>query len=352
MTRVRGQRAVVALSGGVDSAVAAALLLEQGWNVEAVSLRLWDAPRASDRICSDWRDAAAVADHLAIPHTVLDRRATFEREVVGPFVEGYVSGRTPNPCMACNSRFKLGDLLRWAESRNASHVATGHYARIVTGDDRSPRLARASDPARDQSYFLFELDTAQLARTLFPVGTFTKADIRDFARARKLPVADKKESQDLCFGSPADLVASRGCAGRTGEVVDRSGVRLGRHDGVERFTVGQRRGLRIPHERPLYVQSVDAEQARLVVGPEPPVASSILLRSFRASPGRLENVSVQVRHRARPVPASLDRGDETLVRVRFESPVTAPTPGQAAVVYRDDVVLGGGWIERVDGPDG
>ena len=339
------RRAIVALSGGVDSAVAAALLLDAGWEVEAVSLRLWDSPRGGDRICSDWRDAGRVASHLGIPHAVLDRRDIFEKEVVTPFVEEIAAGRTPNPCMACNSRFKLGDLLRWADARGASHVATGHYARIAIDDVGVARLRRGRDPRRDQSYFLFQLAAADLSRTLFPLGDLTKDEVRDLARARALPVAEKGDSQDLCFGLPRDLVAARGRAGGAGEIVDLSGTVVGQHRGIERFTVGQRRGLGVSYPRPLYVQSTDPDRSRVVVAPARPATQQIVVGSYGPDTDRLRDVAVQIRHQSSPHKASVVPIGSRWVEVRFEAPVVAATPGQAAVVYRGDLVMGGGWIE-------
>jgi tRNA-specific 2-thiouridylase len=336
------------MSGGVDSSVAAALLIEEGWRVEAVSLRLWDAPERGDRICSNWHDAGRVAKHLGIPHHILDRRALFEREVVTPFVDGYADGQTPNPCMACNSRFKLGELLDWAQERGAQKVATGHYARI-TMDRGRPVLCRGHDPARDQSYFLFELGEEQLEKSLFPVGHLTKSEVRAHARRLDIPVADKLESQDLCFGRPADLVAMRGRGRRAGEIVNQDGRTLGRHSGIEHFTIGQRRGLGVSGVAPLYVQGTDPETARVFVADTPPSASTITVRDFRLiSSGTKEGeVQVQIRHRQEPIPAVVEEISGSRARIRFDSAVFAATPGQAAVAYRGDSVVGGGWIESV-----
>src|ERR1051326_1051648 len=280
---------VVAMSGGVDSSVAAALMLESGARVEGVSLRLWDSARRDDRVCSDYRDAGRVADALGIPHSTIDERASFERGVVSSFVEAYASGRTPNPCVACNSDFKLGVLLDWARRRGADFVATGHYARVERHAGRTV-LRRARDVTRDQSYFLFSLTAEQLARSLFPLGEKTKTEVRAIAAELGLPVAAKRDSQDLCFGDPAELVRSRGAGGTPGEIVDGDGRVLGRHEGVEGFTIGQRRGLRVAGKRPVYVGSIDGAASRIVVGAAPPLAQVVCCREWSwsgrpASPG-------------------------------------------------------------------
>ena len=340
-------RIAVALSGGVDSSVAAALLLEAGFEVEAVSLRLWDSPRRDDRICSDVRDAAAVAAALRIPHYVLDERERFEREVVGAFVRDAASGRTPSPCVACNSRFKLGLLLDWALARGADRVATGHYARVVHEDARS-LLLRSADPDRDQSYFLFELRREQLARAVFPLGDLTKDEVRTIARRLGLPSAEKRDSQDLCFGAPAALVAARGHGGREGRIVDGSRREVGRHAGVERFTVGQRRGLGIAAQSPLYVHAI--EGADVVVGAAPPRAVGLEASGWNWLSDRREGVAeplvARLRSRAPGVAAFAEEIGPGRVRLRFPEPAVAVAPGQAAVLYREDQVVGGGWIDR------
>lgn len=342
-------RIVVAMSGGVDSSVVAALLLERGFRVEGASLRLWDSTRRDDRVCSDAHDAAAVARALGIPHATIDERGRFEREVVTGFVRDTAAGRTPNPCMACNSGFKLGVLLEWARARGADAVATGHYARIRDDDDR-PRLLRARDPARDQSYFLFELRTEQLRRARFPIGDLTKDEVRALARRFALPTAEKLDSQDLCFGAPSALVAARGLGARTGAVVDLGGRVLGRHAGVEAFTVGQRRGLGIAAPTPLYVQETRGATAEVVVGPMPPRACGLEARSWNwigtpPSPGRAPLIA-KLRSRHVGVPAVVERAEGDRVRLSFPDGALSVTPGQAVVLYDADEVLGGGWIER------
>ena len=345
--------AVVAMSGGVDSSVAAALLLEAGYRVEGVTLRLWDSARRDDRICSDHRDAARVAAALGIPHTLIDQREAFERTVVGPFVAAYAAGRTPSPCVACNSEFKLGVLFDRALERDAERVATGHYARLGRGDGGLV-LRRARDTARDQSYFLFALRRRQLAHIHFPLGDLTKAEVRGRAAALDLPVAAKRDSQDLCFGDAAALVQARGRGGGGGDVVDEAGRRLGEHVGIERFTIGQRRGLGIASATPLYVRALDARGARVVVGSAPPRCSSLIAREWNwlgEVPREGEPVLAQIRSRQPPLPAWVRSDREGSVRVDFARPALAVAPGQAVVVYRADEVVGGGWIERVSRAD-
>jgi len=343
---MRRPLAVVAMSGGVDSSVAAALLLREGYHVEGVSLRLWDSPRRDDRVCSDHRDAAGVAKALGIEHTEIDRREAFERSVVAPFVAEYARGRTPNPCVACNGDFKLGVLVDWALRRGADFVATGHYARLRPAA-AGLRLCSARDSARDQSYFLFSLRREQLSKTRFPLGDWTKDDVRRHAAALGLPVASKPDSQDLCFGDPASLVRSRGLGGTPGMIVDEGGNVLGRHGGVESFTIGQRRGMRIAAGAPLYVRSLDAGGSRVVVGPRSPRALGVVACgwTWTGEPaGRAERLTAQVRYRHRPVEASVVMQSEDRARVDFEEPVIAATPGQAVVLYHGETVVGGGWI--------
>lgn len=339
--------AVVAMSGGVDSSVAAAELRDAGYRVLGVSLRLWDSARRDDRICSDSRDARRVADHLGIEHVELDRRAEFEATVVGPFVSAYAGGATPNPCVACNGRFKLGALVDWALAQGADAVATGHYARVRREGPRM-RLLRGADEARDQSYFLFEVAARALERTLFPVGDLTKDEVRTRARARRLPVSEKPDSQDLCFGSPAALVAARGRSRGPGSVVDEDGRRLGTHAGIEHFTVGQRRGLGIPAPSPMYVRALESDRREVVVG-RFPESLGLLARDWTwlsepAPPD--EPLIARIRARDPGRRATVEPAPANRWRVWFGAAAPAVTPGQAVVVYRGDEVAGGGWIEQ------
>ena len=261
-------KVAVAMSGGVDSSVAAGLLVEQGYDVQGVSLRMWEG-NAGPRVCSDHRGAKEVAAELGIPHTLIDLRGQFADTVVRPFAEDYLRGRTPNPCVACNRDFKFGTLLKWAKERGIDHVATGHYARIVREEvDGRVALFRGADSAKDQSYFLFALSHDQLAHSLFPLGEMYKSDVRKLARTLGLPVADRLESQDICFGDYKALVESYARENELsgGDVIDRSGNVLGRHSGIHGVTIGQRKGLGISASRPLYVVDIDEESKRVVLG--------------------------------------------------------------------------------------
>jgi tRNA-uridine 2-sulfurtransferase len=349
---VWGKKIVVAMSGGVDSSVAAALLVEQGYDVQGVSLRMWEENQGP-RVCSDHRGAAEVAKQLGISHTLVDLRAQFIDTVVKPFAGDYLRGRTPNPCVACNRDFKLGTLLRWAGEQGAEYVATGHYARIERdGSSGAVSLRRGADRGKDQSYFLFALSREQLARTLFPLGEMQKTDVREHARHLGLPAAEREESQDICFGDYKALVASY--AGENdltgGEVVDRGGKVLGRHAGIHGVTIGQRRGLGISGAEPLYVVDIDDQSKRVVVGKKGELDSiGLIARSVNwlddGSEGEFA-AEVQIRYRAPAAPCVIRRLDGDACEVRFTEAVAAVTPGQAAVFFRGERVLGGGWIER------
>jgi tRNA-uridine 2-sulfurtransferase len=348
----RKQKVIVAMSGGVDSSVAATLLLEAGYDVAGVSLRLWEYQHEDPKNCSDYRGAEKVANLLGIPHTLLDFRSGFMSQVVEPFARSYVEGRTPNPCVACNRDFKLGVLLEWAKAQGADYVATGHYARLrrdpATGH---ASLARGADRNKDQSYFLFALSQDQLTHALLPLGDMEKAEVRGVARCLGLPVADKPESQDVCFGDYRSFVESlvdpHDLPG--GEIVDRSGKVLGRHDGVHRLTIGQRKGLGISSPYPLYVLEIDETTKRVVVGKKQELSCQRLVArsvNWIEPPDKEEfSAEVQVRYRAPSIPCQV-RVHNGKCEARFEEAFPAVTPGQAAVFYRGDQVLGGGWIER------
>jgi tRNA-specific 2-thiouridylase len=348
-------KVVVAMSGGVDSSVTAGLLVEQGYNVEGVSLRLWEGER-KQRSCSDHRGAAEVAAQLGILHTLIDARSEFAESVVRPFVADYLEGRTPNPCVACNRDFKLGVLLDWAKAHGADYVATGHYAR-VSHDANTGRasLARGADRNKDQSYFLFALSQEQLSQTLFPLGEMEKVEVRGAARRLGLPVADRPESQDVCFGDYRSFVESLANPEdiHGGEIVDRSGKVLGRHDGLHRLTIGQRKGLGISSPHPLYVVEIDEASRRVVVGEKDElnrqgfVADSL---NWIEPPDTEEfSAEVQVRYRSSAVPCRVRVHDDGSCEARFEESFPSVAPGQAAVFYDGDRVLGGGWIERALG---
>jgi len=349
------ERVVVAMSGGVDSAVAAARCVRAGYDVVGISLRL--ARDGSGSCCSldDFHDARAVADRLGFPHYVFDFTDAFEAAVVRPFVAEYLAGRTPNPCARCNQHVKFDLLWRRARELGATRLATGHYARI--GRDPAsglPVLRAAADPAKDQTYFLFGLDAAALARTLFPIGDATKAEVRAEARALGLPVADKPESMEVCFvprGDAAGFVARNAPAAalRPGAIVDEDGATVGRHDGVHRFTVGQRRGLGLGGGVARYVRRIDAGTGTVTVAAGDRlcarglVARDVSWSSGRA-PARGTDLGVRIRHRHALLPARVVDSEDGTVAVAFTGAGPAVTPGQAAVFYRDDVVLGGGWI--------
>ena len=347
---------VVAMSGGVDSSVAAALAVEQGFEVIGVSMQLsGDASRCCSLADAD--DARRVAEQLGIRFFVANYAERFRDEVVLPFADEYLAGRTPIPCVACNTRFKFAHLLERARVFGATQVATGHYARI----DRDPatglrRLRRGSDRGKDQSYFLFELSQAQLERACFPVGELSKREVRERARELALKTADKPESQEICFvpdGDYARVVESLRPEARelTGEIVDDEGRVLGHHAGVHHFTVGQRRGLGISADRPLYVRRIEARSQRVVVADAPGLLAQaaelvdVHWVSGEAPCAPIE-ARVQVRHRHEPALAKIESRGPGRALLRFAEPVRAVAPGQAAVFYDADVTLGGGWIRE------
>ena len=347
-------RVVVAMSGGVDSSVAAALLVEQGHDVVGISLRLADPKVSGDDAtggcCSidDFADARRVADKLGFPHYVLNMTREFHETVVQPFAEDYLAGRTPLPCAKCNEVVKFDLLVTRALALGASHVATGHYARVENG-----RLLTGADRAKDQSYFLFSIPPSNLDRVLFPVGHLTKPEVRAIAKAKGLPVHEKPESQELCFVPTGDYAGwlERFAPDRApgeGDLVDASGAVVGRHPGAHRYTVGQRKGLGSGRKNPLYVIQVDAPNNRVVVGEEDALERDTLTAArvtWLGEPRFGTKVRVKIRHRNDPSDAVLESLDGGRVRVRFDAPRRAIAPGQAAVFYDGDHVLGGGWIE-------
>ncbi|MHB8764091.1 MAG: tRNA 2-thiouridine(34) synthase MnmA [Deferrisomatales bacterium] len=346
------RRVAVALSGGVDSSVAAALLREQGHEVVGFTLKVWD----SSRCCSldDAEDARRVARHLGIPFYVLDVRAEFEREVIGPFVDAYARGLTPSPCVWCNRRIKFRWLLARARALGCEVLATGHYARL-DGEPGARRLRRGLDPTKDQSYFLVPDAPGDLDRLWFPLGALAKAEVRAEAARRGLPVAAKAESQDVCFVPDGDLEAflrpRLPAPAAPGEVVDGQGRVLGRHRGVHAYTVGQRRGLGVAAAEPLYVLRVEAGANRLVLAPRAALfAREFALRDpvwLAPVPPALE-CSVKIRSTA-PAVACRVEGAGGQTRVTCAEPQFAVAPGQFAALYAGDQVLGGGWIGAGDG---
>ncbi|MGB8031651.1 MAG: tRNA 2-thiouridine(34) synthase MnmA [Terracidiphilus sp.] len=369
----------VAMSGGVDSSTAAAILAREGKGsaasrhaVVGLTLQLWDqtrlkgkhgipdAPKAG-RCCSldDVYDARRVAEHLEIPYYVVNQEERFERDVVRPFVDEYLAGRTPIPCSLCNNHIKFGQLLKTARSIGAERIATGHYA-VNEFDEKRGRwiLKRPADLAKDQTYFLFGLTQEQLARTLFPLGHMTKPEVRETARKHGLMLAEKPDSQEICFVPGGDYkqfitayLEEQGEATpeMAGELVAANGEVMGRHAGIHNFTVGQRKGLGVASAAPLYVINIDAASHRVTVGAD----AELTTRSLRArelnwiSIAELtepKRVKVKIRHRHEPAWATLEmRGAEEAIAT-FDEPQRAVTPGQAAVFYDGDEVVGGGWI--------
>jgi len=342
-----GRRVAIALSGGVDSAVAAALLQRQGLDLQGVHLRLSPMAAPSDRV-------EALAHYLGIPLTVLDLQAEFTREVVEYFVSEYVRGRTPNPCVRCNAAIKFGNLWDYLKKGGFTHLATGHYARIELDGHGAPGLFRGVDRRKDQSYFLSRLPVSLLPNLLFPLGRMTKEEVRRLSHQAGLPVRENQpESMELCFipaGSYQDFIqARRGVKGSPGDFVDSRGRLLGRHRGVECYTIGQRRGLGIPAREPFYVIGIQPETNRVVLGYREELLSPGLLASgmnWLITPpvGEIEAAAV-IRYRHPGVRARITPRGDGSVQVAFETPQSAVAPGQAVAFYDADRVLGGGWIE-------
>lgn len=355
-------RVVVAISGGVDSAVAAALLVEQGYDVVGIMLRLWsegdNGSGPANRCCAPDAQYAAerVAESLGIPFYLVNMAAEFKRRVVDYFVAEYATGRTPNPCVECNRQIRFDLLLRRALALDAQYLATGHYARVRRQGDRY-QLWRGVDPHKDQSYVLHVLGQAQLAHALFPVGAFTKAQVREMARERGLPVAERGESQDLCFVSDGDyrrfLSARASQAVRPGPIRDSAGHVLGQHRGLARYTIGQRKGLGISAPEPLYVLALEPADNALIVGTAAELGRDACMAGrvnwiAGQPPGQTFVATAKIRYKAHGAPVTVTVMEDGDVRVQFERPQRDITPGQAIVFYQDEVVLGGGTIAWQD----
>lgn len=360
-----GRRVLAALSGGVDSAVAAALLVEAGYEVIAISMLLAGNAEGHEGSCcsiDDFQDARRVAERLDIPYYVLNLKDAFQSRVIDVFSNEYVQGRTPNPCLLCNRDLKFDLLWQRARELDAHYVATGHYARIVQDTDTQRyQLLRGNDQSKDQSYFLFTLSQEQLARTLFPVGHLTKAEVREKAHSLGLGLADKPESQDICFvpdGNYARFLEQRLSPERftPGKVVDRKGQVLGSHTGIHRFTIGQRRGLGLGGQpEPMYVSNIDATTGQVEVGNKEDLQASGLhasrvnwINATNAIDGLQPQeitATVKIRYRYPPIPARIVPQPGGKAEVHFQHPCPAVTPGQAVVFYDGDEILGGGWIE-------
>ncbi len=361
----------VAMSGGVDSSTVAAMLRAEGYNVVGLTMQLWNQRRLAGyegmpeavhgRCCSldDVYDARRVAETIGIPYYVVNNEERFERDVVRPFVEQYLSGRTPIPCSLCNNHLKFDQLLTVAQQIGADALATGHYARVEF-DAQGGRwlLKRPADRSKDQTYFLFGLTQEQLSRTLFPLGDMTKPEVRELARKHGLALAEKPDSQEICFVPGGDYkkfleayLAERGDAlpDTAGELVTTDGKVIAEHTGIHNFTVGQRKGLGVATGSPLYVLQIHGDTQQVVVGDQ----ENLYSRSLRVQRTNLISVadldqpmrvSVKIRHRHEPALATIEQSGDDEILVSFDEPQRAITPGQAAVFYDGDVVVGGGWI--------
>ena len=352
-------RIVVAMSGGVDSSVAAALLVEQGHDVIGVSMQLYDQSEGQTGFgtcCTidDLYDARRVAAALGIPHYIVNYESRFDEQVVSNFVREYTTGRTPIPCAHCNADLKFSTLLERSLGFGADGLATGHYARIEQTCDGRFLLRRGADTAKDQTYFLFSLTQEQLGRAWFPVGNLDKADVREHARRLQLRVASKPDSQEICFIPDGDYAAfverSAPELTRDGAIVDRAGEIVGAHNGIHRFTIGQRKGLGLSASEPLYVLAIRPETAEVVVGPREALGRTTLTASqvnwVSGQPSaNWTSVTAQIRHRHVAAAARVRATDAAKAELVFDEPQSAITPGQAVVFYSEDVVLGGGWID-------
>jgi len=366
------QTIAVAMSGGVDSSTVAAMLRAEGHNVIGLTMQLWNQRRLAGhegmpesvqgRCCSldDVYDARRVAETIGIPYYVVNHEERFERDVVRPFVEEYLSGRTPIPCSLCNNHLKFDQLLVVARQIGADRVATGHYAQVAFSEETGRwLLMRPADKSKDQTYFLFGLTQDQLSRTMFPLGGMTKPEVRELARKHALVIAEKPDSQEICFVPGGDYkrfldayLAEQGepPLETPGEMVTTDGRVIGEHTGIHNFTVGQRKGLGIATGSPLYVLQIKGDTRQVIVGKDEELYSRTLSthRVNLISTAELREpmrVAVKIRHRHQPAPALIESTGPDQILVTFDEPQRAITPGQAAVFYDGDAVVGGGWIE-------
>jgi len=357
---MKKKRIAVAMSGGVDSSVTAALLKGQGHDVVGVSMQVWRDtalhPGDVAGLCSSlahFNDARRVAEHIGIPFVGVNFEHEFRELIIDEFVSEYFSGRTPNPCVRCNKLIKFDLLLAKAKELGADLLATGHYARVLPDEMDGWRLLKGLDPRKDQSYFLYALSREQLSSTLFPLGGMNKQEVRRLAAEFRLPVADKGESQEICFIADDDYVrfleTERG-AGEPGDIVDRAGTVLGRHSGIYRYTVGQRRGLGIAHPHPLHVLGLDAAKNEVIVGARDQLFTAGLIASemrWHMTPPLAPLGAVcKIRYRHQPVSCTVTPLPEGRAEITFAEYEKSVTPGQAVVLYDGDRVLGGGCIER------
>jgi tRNA-uridine 2-sulfurtransferase len=369
-TETRPGLVAVAMSGGVDSSTVAAVLQQQGRPIIGLTMQLWNQRRLPElqgdgptqhRCCSldDVYDAKRVAQHLNFPHYVVNFESQFENRVVRPFVQDYLSGRTPIACTNCNTDVKFEPLLRMARQIGADRLATGHYVRIRLDDSNGRfQLLRALDPTKDQSYFLWGLSQEQLSHSEFPLGELSKDEVREIARRAALPVAEKPDSMELCFvpnGNYVQFIHAYSTENKMplnsgdGDIVTESGEVLGRHNGVHNFTIGQRKGLGFAAGKPLYVLAIEPQANRVIVGDD----DSLRTTMFEAQkvnwisipePSQPIRATVKIRHKHEPAPATVESLPDSRARITFDSPQRAVTPGQAAVIYSNDLVLAGSWI--------
>jgi tRNA-specific 2-thiouridylase len=361
VTNDRKERVVLGMSGGVDSSAAAAILQDQGYDVIGITLKLWPQDcisRAEDKCCGPQAvmDARSVASSLGIPFYLIDEAEDFQKQVIEYFAAEYRLGRTPNPCVMCNEKLKFGTLISRARQLGANKIATGHYARIEPSEDQSRiLLKRGRDLNKDQSYFLFSLKQEQLQHTVMPLGDLKKSESRDIARESDLRTADKEESMEICFVPDKDykafLTKSKMVVEHQGDIVDQSGKVLGQHDGIEFYTIGQRKGLGISAPKPLYVLKLEPDTNRVIVGE----SDELIQDSFHIdrcnwipfeSPPKEIEALAKIRYNHEGTPAKIIPESDDRAKVVLLEPQRAVTPGQACVLYQDDLVLGGGWITR------